>query len=346
MWAGSTSRIPRLPGTITVGATDTEDAQLGPDGKPLPGSQLALAAPKEPADAAPVAHMFYVAYFKTGAKAEERPDHVLLQRRTGQFDDVAAHGIAGTEVCGDGQRYASAGRAIQADRQSRLPARRERPGLYRYAGHGLWPAGRQGRRARHSGAWTRMPRRSARFIARFLAKYGRWNSPKFLFGESYGTTRSAVLADLLENEKSIDLNGVMLLGRSSTSPSRRDQPHPGIGSAVRAGPANLRGDGLVPQETFAAAGRARSVFERSGGLCHWANTRMRWRMGNALSDAEKQQVAREAARVHRAAGRLCDQGQSARDGGRVSRRHSQNEEGMTTGRYDTRFSRADHRSAE
>ena len=62
-----------IAGTITVGATDTDDAQLGPDGKPLPGSQLALAAPKEPADAAPEAHMFYVAYFKTGAPAQDRP---------------------------------------------------------------------------------------------------------------------------------------------------------------------------------------------------------------------------------------------------------------------------------
>ena len=52
----------------------------------------------------------------------------------------------------------------------------------------------------------------ARFIARFLTKYDRWNSPKFLFGESYGTTRSAVLANDLENDKNIDLNGVMLLG--------------------------------------------------------------------------------------------------------------------------------------
>ena len=27
----------------------------------------------------------------------------------------------------------------------------------------------------------------ADFISQFLAKYGRWNSPKYLFGESYGT---------------------------------------------------------------------------------------------------------------------------------------------------------------
>ena len=53
----------------------------------------------------------------------------------------------------------------------------------------------------------------ARFIARFITKYYRWNSPKFLFGESYGTTRSAVLADILENKQNIDLNGVILLSQ-------------------------------------------------------------------------------------------------------------------------------------
>src|SRR5215469_15622842 len=37
-----------IAGTITVGATDDQDAQLGPDGKPQPGSQLALNEPKDP----------------------------------------------------------------------------------------------------------------------------------------------------------------------------------------------------------------------------------------------------------------------------------------------------------
>ncbi|MFC5742313.1 S10 family peptidase [Dyella tabacisoli] len=53
----------------------------------------------------------------------------------------------------------------------------------------------------------------AQFITQFLSKYGRWNSPKYLFGESYGTTRSAVLANILENESSVDLNGVILLSQ-------------------------------------------------------------------------------------------------------------------------------------
>src|SRR5580692_3282312 len=49
-------------GTITVGGSDTQDAQLGTDGKPQPGSQLANSEAKEPKDASPTASMSYVAY--------------------------------------------------------------------------------------------------------------------------------------------------------------------------------------------------------------------------------------------------------------------------------------------
>jgi carboxypeptidase C (cathepsin A) len=47
------------------------------------------------------------------------------------------------------------------------------------------------------------------FIKRYLTVYGRWNSPKFLFGESYGTPRTCVLTWLL-HEDGVDLNGVIL----------------------------------------------------------------------------------------------------------------------------------------
>lgn len=49
-----------------------------------------------------------------------------------------------------------------------------------------------------------------RFIIRYLTVNQRWNSPKFLFGESYGTPRSAGLARYLEN-RGVSLNGVVLL---------------------------------------------------------------------------------------------------------------------------------------
>jgi carboxypeptidase C (cathepsin A) len=50
----------------------------------------------------------------------------------------------------------------------------------------------------------------ARAITRWLTINGRWNSPKFLFGESYGTLRAAGLAFTLA-ERGVQTNGVVLL---------------------------------------------------------------------------------------------------------------------------------------
>src|SRR6516162_8353907 len=49
-----------------------------------------------------------------------------------------------------------------------------------------------------------------KFIYRYVTTNHRWNSPKFLFGESYGTTRSAALVDALENS-GMSFNGVILM---------------------------------------------------------------------------------------------------------------------------------------
>ena len=48
------------------------------------------------------------------------------------------------------------------------------------------------------------------FISRYITAFGRWNSPKFLFGESYGTPRSAMLVNYLQKQ-GIGINGVVLL---------------------------------------------------------------------------------------------------------------------------------------
>jgi carboxypeptidase C (cathepsin A) len=47
------------------------------------------------------------------------------------------------------------------------------------------------------------------FITNYLSKFDRWNSPKFIFGESYGTPRSAVLSAYLFDH-GVMLNGVIL----------------------------------------------------------------------------------------------------------------------------------------
>ena len=51
----------------------------------------------------------------------------------------------------------------------------------------------------------------AQFIRRYITFNERWNSPKFLFGESYGTPRSAALVDRLLTQDTIAMNGVVLL---------------------------------------------------------------------------------------------------------------------------------------
>jgi carboxypeptidase C (cathepsin A) len=50
----------------------------------------------------------------------------------------------------------------------------------------------------------------SQFIQRYITTFGRWNSPRFLFGESYGTMRSCVLAKDL-SDRGVSLNGVVLL---------------------------------------------------------------------------------------------------------------------------------------
>ncbi|MHB8812723.1 MAG: S10 family peptidase [Steroidobacteraceae bacterium] len=68
------------------------------------------------------------------------------------------------------------------------------------------------------------------FIAQFLSQYDRWNSPKYLFGESYGTPRSAVLINELETERDIDFNGVILLSQILNFDLSSDGPetNPGV----------------------------------------------------------------------------------------------------------------------
>jgi carboxypeptidase C (cathepsin A) len=64
----------------------------------------------------------------------------------------------------------------------------------------------------------------AEFITTFLSRYKRWNSPKYLFGESYGTTRAATLVNLLQDNPGVDFNGVIMLSQVLAAGLYPDQP--------------------------------------------------------------------------------------------------------------------------
>lgn len=51
----------------------------------------------------------------------------------------------------------------------------------------------------------------AEFVRSYLTRFGRWSSPKFLAGESYGTTRAVALANYLHDKKYINMDGVILI---------------------------------------------------------------------------------------------------------------------------------------
>ncbi len=199
-------------GTLTVGATDTQDAQLGLDGKPEPGSQLANSEPKDAKDASPVARMSYVAYFKKDAKADERPVTFFYNGGPGSSTVWLHMGSLGPKhVVTSGDQHLPAAPYKMVDNAYTLldvsdVVFIDMPGtgfgrlIGKDADKAFWGVDED------ANAF-------ARFIARFITKYNRWNSPKYIFGESYGTTRSAVLADVLENGKSIDINGVILLSQ-------------------------------------------------------------------------------------------------------------------------------------
>lgn len=49
------------------------------------------------------------------------------------------------------------------------------------------------------------------FIRLYTSRYQRWSSPKFLAGESYGTTRAAGLSGYLQDRHGMYINGLMLI---------------------------------------------------------------------------------------------------------------------------------------
>ncbi|MBZ5702671.1 MAG: peptidase S10 [Acidobacteriia bacterium] len=51
----------------------------------------------------------------------------------------------------------------------------------------------------------------AQFITTYVSRNNRWNSPKFLMGESYGTFRSAALAAYMQEHDNLFLNGIVLV---------------------------------------------------------------------------------------------------------------------------------------
>lgn len=323
-----------IAGTLTVGATEEQDAMLGPDGNPLPGYEK---PEKDPSKAPPTAQMFYVAYFKQGADAGQRPITFLYNGGPGSSTvwlHMGAFGPRRVSTPGD-THLPAAPYHLENNAYSLLDASDlvfiDMPGtgfgrLYgKDKEKAFWGVDQDG----HA---------FARFIARFLTQYNRWNSPKYLFGESYGTTRSAVLSNILENEKSIDLNGVILLSQVLNFEDLPDGP--------QGDPGNDRPYELeLP--TFAATAyyhhklpqqpQALDPFLKEVESFAMGNYAHALSQGDEITAAEKQSIAEK---LHTYTGLPVAYILKAnlRVSGGGFEKNLQSDQDLTTGRLDARFS--------
>jgi len=288
--AGEAIPYEAVAGTLVVHAKDWEDtdateAQVDQPADKSSDKSADKNAPK------PEASMFYTAYFKQGAPSAERPITFLFNGgpgsstvwlRMGAFSPVRV-------VTADARHTPGAPYSVINNDQSLLDVSDvvfiDAPGtgFSRIAGKDKEKAFYGVDQDIH--AFTS-------FITQFLTKYGRWNSPKYLFGESYGTMRAAGLTLALQ-KADVDLNGVMLLSDILNWDFMPDDPqlNPGIDMPY-----------VVALPTYAATAWHFNKVRWSGGLqpllqsveqfatTDYAQALLR---GNDLPQAERQRVAQQ-----------------------------------------------------
>ena len=326
-----------IAGTLTVGSTDEQDAQLGLDGKPQPDSQLSFEEAKKTKNATPVARMFYVAYFKKDAKAEDRPITFFYNGGPGAATVWLHMGSLGPKhVVTDTDQHLPAAPYKMVDNANSLLDVSDLV-FIDMPGTGF---GRLLGKDPEKAFWgvDEDANAFARFIARFITKYNRWNSPKYIFGESYGTTRSAALADILENGKNIDLNGVILLSQIFNFSTDIDSPagNPGVDLpyvlALPTYAATAWYHKELPQQPAALEPFLKEVEEFTMGPYSHALA-----LGTDISADEKQQIAEK---LHGYIGLPVAYLLKANlrvSGGEFSKT-LEDDQDLTTGRLDTRFS--------
>lgn len=323
---GTTVSYQSIAGTLIVHPKDWDD--VAPQGKD-----------KEEEDKEPPAEasMFFVAYFRRGADPESRPITFLYNGGPGSSTvwlHMGAFGPRRVVTLDDAHTPAAPYKLVNndwslLDVSDLVFVDAPGTGFSRIAGKDKEKA--------FYGV-DEDANAFANFIAEFLSKYGRWNSPKYLFGESYGTTRSAVLANLLESDRDIDFNGIILLSQILNFDMSADQPE--YNPAV-----DLPYQLALP--TYAATawyhhklpGNPPDLEKLLGEVQHFAmgDYAQALQAGAALNTKQRNMIAN---RLHQYTGLPVSYILKADlriDGGEFEK-NLQDENDLTTGRLDTRFS--------
>jgi carboxypeptidase C (cathepsin A) len=168
-----------------------------------------------------------------------------------------------------------------------------------------------------------------RTIQRYLTAYGRWNSPKFIIGESYGTLRAAGLSPALA-DKGVQLNGITLVSTVLSIGmlfSSYDQTYVNsLPTFAAAAWYHNRIANKPPLEGFLADARNFAKGRYAAAL----------QQGNNLSEDERRAVAAEAARFTGLTPEYVLANDLRVDPSRFRKELLRNE-GRIIGRLDTRF---------
>src|SRR5690348_6855925 len=196
-------------GSVTVGGSRIDyQAVAGTLVVRADGSDAGV-TPQDDKNAPAEASMFYAAYFERGAPAAGRPVTFLFNGGPGSSSLWLHMGAFGPVrvISADHSHTAGPPYRTVSNEESLLDA----SDLVFVDAPGTGFSRIRGKDAGKSFYGVDQDIRAyAVFIREFLSRYNRWNSPKYVFGESYGTMRAAGLSLALQKED-IDLNGVVLL---------------------------------------------------------------------------------------------------------------------------------------
>jgi carboxypeptidase C (cathepsin A) len=294
-------------------------------------------ADPDPKNKAPEAAMFYVAYFKSGTQGTLRPVTFFYNGGPGSSTVWLHMGAFGPKrvVTADDTHTPAAPYSVVSNEYSLLDVTDlvfvDAPGT----GFSRL-SGKDKEKAFYGvdqDAWA-----FSDFIVQFLSKYGRWNSPKYVFGESYGTTRSAVLANLLETDRSLDLNGVILLSQILNFSIDADVPdiNPGVDLAYQL---NLPTYAASAWYHHKLPGSYPDLKTLVAEVEHFAMNDYALALGAGASLPPDQRRA-IVEKLHQYTGLPTAYIEKAdlRINGGEFEKNLQDENGLTTGRLDTRFS--------
>ncbi|MEE1877110.1 S10 family peptidase [Altererythrobacter litoralis] len=181
----------------------------------------------------------------------------------------------------------------------------------------------------------------AQVIRRWINDNGRWNSPKYLGGESYGTTRTAMVARELEGRtfNDVGLNGLILISTILDFAMR--EPTPGNELAYVVTLPNMAAAAFYHGKVQAPSVEAIAEEARQFAIGPFASALLK---GQALPAAERAAVRAELSRLTGLSEEYLEQA-NLRVTDQRFYKELLRDRGLTIGRLDARYTGKDYDNA-